>query len=331
MRLILAYTLAVASGIAATAATKKQQPRTSHSSLQKEHNKLQHWLQHNHDTIIESNNNRRELQATRPPIPGPDTTRPPIGGTPDEDEDTVIPTFSPTVMPSPTPTDKVTVASTTKVTDASTTAVTGAPTMPPVMSAATPFPTVTAADPVPETPPSDDTDDDDTDDEFNEDTPYCLLIQTSDAEVNDKADGAVTIKINTESGYEEITEEGKSYELGEVIIDKCYASEIKKIKISGPESNGWTGSVLFSTDGKDTYTPYTCVEGCTNVINFVTDPISVEADDNRYEEEIAYCGNGTTCLLRQMVSLCLFVLFILFVCVCYTLIGGCKLVVVEPP
>ena len=133
---------------------------------------------------------------------------------------------------------------------------------------------------------------------------YCVLVQT-DVTEDEKANGKIVVSVDSGSGYVVVTEEDKKYDEGEVILDECYEME-PSIQINGSAENGWQGSFKLSTDGKATYAPYTCVEGCTGEVT-VADPIAVEGDDGgRINEEIANCLNGmeeyggNICTLRMV-------------------------------
>ena len=87
---------------------------------------------------------------------------------------------------------------------------------------------------------------------------------------------------------------GQYYDVGEVVLDQCYAS-LEGVQINNPFSNGWKGSVLLSLDQKKTYSPFVCDE-CTGTSS-IANPIIVDGDEGGKDTSGALCLNGASCLL----------------------------------
>ena len=82
-----------------------------------------------------------------------------------------------------------------------------------------------------------------------------------------------------------------------MVLDKCYA-DIVGLTVSGPDGNGWRGSIMYSTDGKVTYAPFICVENCVGDVD-EADPIAVDNNDNGGSESGPNCLNGDVCTLKM--------------------------------
>ena len=125
------------------------------------------------------------------------------------------------------------------------------------------------------------------------DASICVLMTTNtDAPSlnNIGADGYILVEIDDIN-----IQLFQFFAAGEVVLDRCF-DRIDTIQITGPDDNGWKGSILFSTDGKETYSPFVCY-GCTGDSD-LTNNIAVDGNDNGGVDGIANCLNGDVCTLR---------------------------------
>lgn len=205
----------------------------------------------------------------------------------EEKEETIVPTFSPTVMPSPSPTDSVTAPPTI-----------GATTVAPVaVDTPSPTETVVVETGSPSATSSDDEVDTITDDE---EKPYCVIVTTLDdptLEGSKSPDGYVKIEVDSGSGYVLENEEDKEYAQGDVVLNKCFET-IEGIQISGPDTNGWWGSVMWYENGSYDPKPFVCVDKCTGNTD-ITDPIAVDKNGNGGDDNVVNCLDGDVCTLRM--------------------------------
>ena len=85
-------------------------------------------------------------------------------------------------------------------------------------------------------------------------TPYCVLVTTDNMR---GSGGVVMIWVDIGHGYFPVTEpkhyEGTLYENSDVLLDQCFRATMG-IQVTSDNINGWIGSVLFSTDQKESYT-----------------------------------------------------------------------------
>ena len=110
------------------------------------------------------------------------------------------------------------------------------------------------------------------------DASICVLITTNDdaASLNNiGADGYINVEIDDGNDIDIIA--GQLFAAGEVVLDRCF-NRIDTVTITGPDTNGWKGSIMFSTDGKETYTPFVC-SGCTGDSD-LTSQIAVDGNGN---------------------------------------------------
>lgn len=119
----------------------------------------------------------------------------------------------------------------------------------------------------------------------------CLMVATNTTR---RSDGPLNVFVDSGSGYVLVSTPGKSYFLGEVVLDECFRT-ISGVQISNFSSDGWTGSIELSTDGSQTYSPMACVD-CTGTTN--TMPVIVEGDSNSKFMATTWCLDGATCTLR---------------------------------
>ena len=129
------------------------------------------------------------------------------------------------------------------------------------------------------------------------DASICVLITTNDdaaSLTNIGADGYINVEIDDGNDIDIIA--GQLFAAGEVVLDRCF-NRIDTVTITGPDTNGWKGSIMFSTDGKETYTPFVC-SGCTGGSD-LTSFIAVDGNGNGGVDGIANCLNGDVCTLRM--------------------------------
>ena len=190
-------------------------------------------------------------------------------------------------MPSPSPTDSVTAPPTI-----------GATTVAPVaVDTPSPTETVVVETGSPSATSSDDEVDTITDDE---EKPYCVIVTTLDdptLEGSKSPDGYVKIEVDSGSGYVLENEEDKEYAQGDVVLNKCFET-IEGIQISGPDTNGWWGSVMWYENGSYDPKPFVCVDKCTGNTD-ITDPIAVDKNGNGGDDNVVNCLDGDVCTLRM--------------------------------
>ena len=87
------------------------------------------------------------------------------------------------------------------------------------------------------------------------------------------------------------------YKNGEVVVDKCFSS-LDKVEVRNPTSNGWSGSVSASRDGKGSYQPFTECAKC--VPGRGKDAIVVDHSSDRGK---AACNKGAVCELHFFTGL----------------------------
>eukprot|EP00581_Thalassiosira_minuscula_P007537 CAMPEP_0183702230 /NCGR_PEP_ID=MMETSP0737-20130205/397_1 /TAXON_ID=385413 /ORGANISM="Thalassiosira miniscula, Strain CCMP1093" /LENGTH=1178 /DNA_ID=CAMNT_0025928805 /DNA_START=113 /DNA_END=3649 /DNA_ORIENTATION=- len=118
----------------------------------------------------------------------------------------------------------------------------------------------------------------------------CLLVTTGYVGSND---GPVDILVDSGSGYVTVSTPGKFYAHSEVVVDQCF-EKIVGVKVKTSNDDAWTGSVELSTDGKVTYSPFTC-SGCTGTT--ITMPIAVDGNGDSTDQATTRCHYGATCSL----------------------------------
>ena len=130
----------------------------------------------------------------------------------------------------------------------------------------------------------------------DEETKVCLRITTGS---NNRDVGFLDVFVDKGNGYKEVTNSGQEYNVGEVVIDKCYTG-FSGIKVRNKSSNAWRGKIEASIDDKVTYYPMICTDedGCTGSAHTsTTEYIAVDGNDNA--EDIT-CANGNKCNLKLM-------------------------------
>lgn len=87
------------------------------------------------------------------------------------------------------------------------------------------------------------------------------------------------------------------YKKGQTVLEECFGQmDIKDgILLSNSKSNGWVGSVMFSTDSGSTYAPGVCTS-CTEG----TDTTSIVVDGGSSSSDASTsCHNGKTCQVKM--------------------------------
>ena len=69
------------------------------------------------------------------------------------------------------------------------------------------------------------------------------------------------------------------YQLNSVVLDDCY-DNFNSIEVYNTNNNAWVGSITFSVDNKQTYSPMQCASGCTGALPAPTSRIVVDGDTN---------------------------------------------------
>ena len=123
----------------------------------------------------------------------------------------------------------------------------------------------------------------------------CILITTLN---NQFGAGNVQFSVNSGNGHIPETEEGKFYEAGAVVLDKCYDSLPFTIQVTSPGPDAWRGSVLYSMDGKATYKPFECIDGCAEDGTDLAYVLSVDNGDDITSESVN-CLNSNVCTLKM--------------------------------
>ena len=105
--------------------------------------------------------------------------------------------------------------------------------------------------------------------------------------------------VDSGSGYVIVSTTGKSYGLGEAVIDQCYDT-IVGVRVSNEDTDGWVGVFELSTDGNSTYVPLICSD-CTGTTN--TMPIAVDGNGDGGNQTMTWCFEGATCTLVSILQL----------------------------
>lgn len=122
---------------------------------------------------------------------------------------------------------------------------------------------------------------------------FCVKITTGLTKDND---GYLNVHLASNPSTS-ITTLGKSYTQGQTVLEECFSQmDIKDgIILSNSKSDGWVGSVMFSTDSGSTYAPGVCTS-CTDG----TDTTSISVDGNSDSTDVsATCLNGKTCQVKM--------------------------------
>merc|ERR1712019_266825 len=83
---------------------------------------------------------------------------------------------------------------------------------------------------------------------------------------------------------------------GATVLDKCYTTEVTVLELQSPTTNGWAGSVEYSTDGGAAYTFLTCTNcGVGSSSEFIV--VDGNADGAGYAP--TECLNGDACSFVQ--------------------------------
>jgi len=127
----------------------------------------------------------------------------------------------------------------------------------------------------------------------------CLKIVTGNEDAND---GHLEVWVDSGNGAERVA--GGSFLEGSVVLDKCYWDDIVSVKMQNSDSNGWAGTVSYSSDGGSTYAAMTCVLGCHGPSNSGA-KIVLDGNDNGGTQADTRCLNGAKCTLVKRLLYCL--------------------------
>jgi len=100
------------------------------------------------------------------------------------------------------------------------------------------------------------------------------------------------VSVNHGSGdYASVTT-GQKWETGSTVLIAAY-STLLGVKVRNPTTDGWIGSVEYSSDGGDSYVPFLCTD-CT--VGSSTASILVDGD-SAPTTQVTTCLDGNSCIL----------------------------------
>merc|ERR1712048_1162864 len=118
---------------------------------------------------------------------------------------------------------------------------------------------------------------------------YCLKITTSS-----QGGGTLDVRVNAGSGL--VQEATGLNAHGATVLDKCYTTEVSILELQNPTTDGWVGSVEYSTNGGAAYTFLTC----TNCgVGSSSESIIVDGNANGAGVYPTECLNGDACSFVQ--------------------------------
>merc|ERR1712190_253115 len=118
---------------------------------------------------------------------------------------------------------------------------------------------------------------------------YCLKITTSSG-----GGGTLDVRVNAGSGL--VQEATGLNAHGATVLDKCYTTEVSILELQNPTTDGWAGSVEYSTNGGAAYTFLTC----TNCgVGSSSEFIIVDGNANGAGFAPTECLNGDACSFVQ--------------------------------
>jgi len=122
-------------------------------------------------------------------------------------------------------------------------------------------------------------------------TPYCMKVQTGTAVYND---GSLEVRIDTGNGLV-VADSKHHYAFGEMVLEKCYATQVAGVQVMNPTSNAWAGSIQYSVDGGSRYGPMVCTS-CTVGSNTAQIVVDGNADSTQLAE--TRCLSGASCAIQ---------------------------------
>lgn len=126
---------------------------------------------------------------------------------------------------------------------------------------------------------------------------YCLYIVTDSGWGNNAGDLIVSVAAG--AGF---VQEASGY-LSGIVLSKCYDNPVSGVKLQGPTTDGWMGSLTYSTDGGVNYAEMYC-SNCHRGSG--SNPIYVDGDSSATGcncphdlDALTQCIPGTECLFTQ--------------------------------
>jgi len=128
---------------------------------------------------------------------------------------------------------------------------------------------------------------------------YCIRVTTGSGENNG---GYVDVQVDNGSGYVTVSTPGKYYNTSEVVLDRCF-DKILGVQVKNEKTDAWTGTIELSTDGRMSYSPFTCSNciGRTNTMLIV-----VDGNADSTDQASTRCHNGATCSLEVSMRIRIF-------------------------
>jgi len=124
---------------------------------------------------------------------------------------------------------------------------------------------------------------------IKQDRPYCLRIVTGESSYND---GHLSVHVD---GSELVAP--RYFGKGEVVANMCYEEPIHDVKVQNTDSDAWTGSLEYSSDGGSSFHPMWCTAGC-NPFYDLASKIVVDGNGDSRKQASLQCFNGQTCSLQ---------------------------------
>ena len=83
--------------------------------------------------------------------------------------------------------------------------------------------------------------------------PYCLRITTSTSSTHSGANGDLDVILDSGGGFVTVASAGSGdWNFGEVVLNSCYTI-IVGLRVTNPTTDGWLGSIEYSSDGGESY------------------------------------------------------------------------------
>mmetsp|Transcript_2965 Transcript_2965/g.6510 ORF Transcript_2965/g.6510 Transcript_2965/m.6510 type:complete len:1386 (+) Transcript_2965:77-4234(+) len=120
-------------------------------------------------------------------------------------------------------------------------------------------------------------------------------LNTNCIDEGNKDDAYVDVFVDSGSGYVTVSTPGKPDAASEVVVDQCF-EKILGIQVKNDNNIAWTGTIELSTDGKVTYSPFTC-SSCTGIT--MTMPIAVDGYGGSNDLTTTRCPYGVACSLTH--------------------------------